>query len=226
MILRSLLHRQSLLALILCPLLFFGAEKMKLQQPKVLTPSLYQYTPLFFKFVTAGFWPAAVDGLWIRTLQFIGEGNYAPATLPEAEHFYDLATDLDPNFYELYDQAGLLFLFFYENPERAEKFLKKGIDVFLHHSPPKDFWFHPHTLYIYLAYVQAFQENNWAEAKKTYLAAAELPTCPQYILNMKKWLKEENSEKILAKKVLNTLIENTTDEAIKQKYQEKLKHYE
>jgi tetratricopeptide (TPR) repeat protein len=199
---------------------------MKFAQQNVFNATQYQLSAPFFKFVTGGFWPAAADALWIQTIQKIGSANYSPATLPEAREFYRLASDLDPNFYELYEQGGLLFLFFYENPEAAQEILSKGIQVYEGGSAPKAFWTHPYTLYIFMANVYAFQLSDWPKAKEYFLRAAQVPKAPQYLVQMQEWLQKEGSEKTLARKVLIRLIENTNDPVIRSKYEERLKKYE
>jgi len=186
----------------------------------------YQFTPQFFKLITFGFWPAAVEGLWIQTMQFIGTGKYPPSAVPAVRQFYDLATDLDPNFYELYDQSAILFSILFESADDAEHFLNKGIAVYKSGTAPAAFWTHPVTLYIYLGYVQAFQQHDWAKAKQTYLEASMLPNPLPWLVDMRHWLQEKNSEKRLARNVITIMINGTKDEEVKKILREKLKKYE
>jgi|GEM_PF-1818472 len=224
--LRLFFHRQAFVAAILGGLCLWLAGRVSIsQQPSLNVPS-YQLSAPFFKFVTAGFWPAAVDGLWIRTIQDVGSARYTPATLPEAREFYRLATDLDPDFYELYEQGGILFFFFYESADAAQEILNKGISVYESGSTPPKFWTHPYTLYLFLANVYAFQLNDWGRAKEVYLRAAKVPHAPSYLIGMQTWLQKEGSEKILAQKTLRLLIEHTDDDTVREKYREMLKKYE
>jgi tetratricopeptide (TPR) repeat protein len=186
----------------------------------------YQLTAPFFRFVSGGFWPAMADALWIKTLERAGESTYSPDIFDETQEFYRLATDLDPNFYELYEQGGVLFSIYFEKGEAARDLLLKGISVYEDGKISEAFWTHPATLYLMLAYTYAFQLGDWKNAKATYLRASQVRGAPAYLYAMKKWLESENSEKILAKKVLTTLINNSTDPGIKKKYEEKLKLYE
>ncbi len=191
------------------------------------------YTPQFFKFITAGYWPAAVEGMWIALLQQISLNKITEPQLQEVAQFYDLATDLDPYFYELYEQAGIYFGFYKEDGAQASRFLEKGAAAYetlvKNHSNKKfvsRFWSHPYSLYIYLAYAYGFVAYDWPKAKATFLRAAEIPGAPLYILEMKKWLVQEGSEKLLAKKALNHLILYANDAHQKQKYFQKLKELE
>jgi hypothetical protein len=223
---RVFFNRQCIFALILCPLLWVAMTNVEFPQPKLFRSGEYQLTPQFFKFVSFGFWPAAADVLWMQTLQSVGAANYAPETLPEVLGFYRLITSLDPNFYVAYDQAAVLFAFFYEASDPAVELIDRGIKVYQTGHPPMKFWTHPYSLYMYRAYVNAFLRNDWPAAKQDYLDAGNVKNSPQYLQSMKVWLKEEGSEKKLAHKVLTLLVSNATDPVIKAKYQEKLKHYE
>ena len=223
---RAFFNRPSFFAVILCPVLIFLMTDVEFPQPKLFRPADYQLTPQFFRFVSCGFWPAAADFLWIQTLERVGSANYAPETLPEVLGFYRLTTSLDPNFYEAYDQAAVMMAFFYEAAYPALEMLDRGIKVYENGDPPKAFWTHPYSLYMYRAYVNAFLKNDWVEAKRDYLRASYVEGSPSYLKGMREWLKKEGSEKKLAVKVLKLLIMNSKDPVIRLKYQEKLKHYE
>lgn len=223
---RLFFHRHLVGAVLFGVVFLSLNSKFQFAQPKEFNATHYQLSAPFFKFATAGFWPAAVDALWIQTIQKIGSANYHPSTIPAVKDFYRLATDLDPNFYELYEQAGVLFLFFYEAGGPAREVLEKGIEVYERGNVPAAFWTHPYTLYIFLANVYAFQLNDWPKAKETYLRAADVPGSPPYLQNMREWLSKEGSEKVLAKRVLQQLVQNTEDPLIRSKYEEKLKQYE
>lgn len=186
----------------------------------------YVATPEFLKLLSAGYWPAVTDYLWLGAISEIGTGQYTEANFKRSYEFYDLGTKLDPDFYELYEQAGVAFSFFYENAEASLEFLNRGIDRFESGLAPPRFWTHPVTLYIHRAYVYAFLANDWPRARLAYLAAADAPNAPHYLQVAREWMIKEGSEKILATRVLKILIRNTSDEKLKKKYEEKLRKYE
>ena len=221
--LRDFFHRHTFVALLLGSGCLWSASRLKIEQPFSSNATQYQLSASFFKWVTGGFWPAAVDALWIQTLQKVSADGYTSNNLAASREFYRLATDLDPVFYELYEQAGVLFLFYYEAPEPAREILEKGIRAYEAGITPSQFWTHPYTLYIFLANVYAFQMNDWPKAKETYLRAALVPRAPHYLVQMQSWLKTEGSEKILAQRVLRQLIDHTDDAFVRSKYEEKLK---
>ena len=134
--------------------------------------------------------------------------------------FYEIATDLDPRFYELYEQAGILFSFYFKSPDESIHFLEKGIN---HVSSD---WSHPYSLHLLVAYLYSYEKNDWIKAKEYYLKASEFKGAPAYLKNMRVWLSEKDSEKKLAKRVLTILTQQTLDEKLKSEYQERLKKYD
>ena len=223
---RRFFHHQTMFALVFCPFLFVFANSTVFNQPKLYKAAEYQLTPRFFKFISAGFWPATADLFWLQTLQKIGTGVANHDSMEEVLGFYRLATSLDSGFYLLYDQAAISLSFIYEDPKAALEMIDRGIKVYLSGNYPSRFWSHPWSLYLYRAYVNAFLLNDWGAAKEDYLKTAELPGSPPYLQGMKQWLVQEGSEKKLAVKVLKVLINSTTDPVIKAKYQEKIHLYE
>ena len=209
----------TLCAAVVCPVLFFVQSQIHIPESS-LPEQPKEFSAPFFKFVTIGYWPAAVDWMWIQALQIIGGKNFSPEIMPFAVGFYEMATDLDPRFYELYEQAGVLFSFFFKSPDTAIRFLEKGI-----RNADKE-WIHPYTLHLLAAYLYSYEKNDWLKAKEYYLRAADLPGSPAYLKNMRMWLSEEGSEKKLAKRVLALLIQQTTDELLKEEYQKRLKAYD
>jgi hypothetical protein len=220
------LHRHVIIVLLLSPILLFWVNKTQFNQQPLFNATQYQFTPPFFKLITFGFWPAAVDVSWIETVQLLGSHKITRDVAEEASTFYDLATDLDPNFYELYEQAGVGLAILGEQTELGIHFFQKGIKAYEEKDTPRAFWTHPYSLYIYLAFVEAYKKNDWAAAKKIYLQASYIPGAPLYLQEMREWLVKENSEVPLAKRVLKLLIQNATDQDVKKKYQEKLSQYE
>jgi len=215
--------------LIACFVLFSIQSKIKLTE---FNPAVHKQKILnaqFFKFTTMGYWSAAVDWMWIQTLQAVGSDTNTKESIPFLKSFYEIATDLDPKFYELYEQSGVFFSFSMNSSDESIYFLEKGIKVNeelkLTEQKTKG-WTHSYTLNLIAAYLYSYQKNNWVKAKEYYLKAAEIPGAPLYLKNMETWLKEDGSEKLLAIRVLKILIQSTEDPVLKQKFIEKLNSYE
>lgn len=187
---------------------------------------LSDYSANWVKLVSAGTWPMAVDALWIQTLGLIGSGKYPQLAQDQARHFYRLANELDPAFFELYEQGGVFFGFFLEDSRGAQEILKRGIAAYETGTMPPEYWRRPFALYLHLAYVQAYLDQDWAQAKQTFLRASQVPNAPLYLSGMSEWLKKESGERELAVRVLKVLIQTTSDETLREKYRQKLEQYQ
>ncbi len=223
---RIFFHRQTFYAAILCPVLAFSMSRVDFSQPTLFKASEYQLSAPFFKFISAGFWPATADVLWMQTLQRVGSGMQKAEVISELSNLYRLITELDPNFYEIYDQAAVMLGYYFEEAGPALEIIDRGIHIYENGNPPQKFWSHPYSLYVYRAYINSFVSNDWSKAKIDYLRAADVPGAPLYLKTMKTWLVNEGSEKQLAQRVLKMLVSNSTNPIVKAKYLEKLKMYE
>ena len=223
---KKIIHRHAFLSLLFPILFFFLKTTVEFSRLRVNADTAFELTPQFFKLVTAGYWPAAVELLWIKTLQGADSGVELPVTKISFSKFYELAQSLDPYFYETYEQGAIFFAFMCEDSDESLRILDRGIRVYETGLAPQKFWTQAHMLYIFRAYVHGFLKFDFISAKRDYLRASELPRAPQYLTQMKSWLKEEGSEQKLAVRVLKTLVKTTSDPQIKKKYQEKLNLYE
>jgi hypothetical protein len=184
--------------------------------------------PPVYRLVTAGFWPAAVDFLWIRSLQEIGgEKEPAPGASPDAArerliHLYREIHSMDPNFYETYEQGAVYFALIRNDPAPALEILDRGIAAHRSGLAPRAFWTHPVSLYLLRGYVNAFLREDFEAAKQDYLNASRVPDAPEYLRSMRDWLLEEGGARKLARKVLKILSDQSEDPVLKQKYREAL----
>ena len=75
MISHSFLHRQTIVALFVIPFLGWVSFNTPHFQQENYKIKPIHYTPEFFKLLTIGQWPAAVEGMWIQLLQEISENK-------------------------------------------------------------------------------------------------------------------------------------------------------
>ena len=197
---------------------------MNIERPPV--SYLGEYQPILFKWFASGYWPVAVDAIWLETLSLVGSGKYPFESKRAAQSFYRIANELDPAFFELYEQGGVLFSFYFEDPKIAIEILERGKAAYRTGKMPEDFWKRPAILWIYDAYVKAFLMEDWVGAKRSFLEGADVPGAPKYLQTMKLWLEKDGSERKLAVRVLKHLSEIEKDEMIRARYLEKLKKYE
>ncbi len=200
----------------LCPLVLLFQAQLPLPKP-YLDPDPKPYSASFFKFASIGYWPAVTDWFWIQNLQMIGSDEHPPELKPFAYRFFELATDLDPRFFDFYEQASTTFGFLFQSPQDAIHFLEKGVK----HLKPE--WRNAFRLHLMLSYYYGYELNDWQKCKEHYLAASNLPGAPAYLQRMKSWLDQKGSEKELARRILMILISSTENELLKKEYEKKLK---
>ncbi len=223
---RTFFHPQAGIALIVCLFLVPVMGTVEFKVDRGVADTGYELTPPFFRFVTAGFWPAAVDYLWIETLQGIGQGDFSKTTLSKLVVFYRLAQNLDPDFFESYEHGAISFAMYFEAPDAALEVLDRGIRAYESGRVPPRFWTRPYSLYLLRAYTNSFVKGDFKAAKVDYLRASEVEGSPLYLQNMKEWLQEEGAERVLAVRVLKQMILHADDPALKLKYEQKLRVYE
>lgn len=188
----------------------------------------YEVTPRFFKFASFGFWTAAVDALWIQTLQemALNPGEISMGRVRKLVSLARLEQDLDPGFYESYAHNAVVLGMDLQAGEEAIEILDRGIRVHESGVYPKGFWDHALFLHLLRGYIHAFVLGDFGSARMDYLRASEMPGAPLYLQGMKSWLKEEGSDRKLAVRVLKVMILNTSDVDLKKRYEAKLKAYE
>jgi hypothetical protein len=223
---RNIFHPQGLISIGAIAVLAGFISQTRLEPLRVADDTGYELTAPFFRFVTAGHWPAAVDYFWIRTLQVAGTSQKGSPQVQELARFYRLAQKLDPDFFETYLQGGLIFGVLLDEPDLALEVLDRGIRVYESGRYPKAFWQHPFQLYLYRAFVNAFMHENFSEARQDFLRASKVPGAPSYLSQGYTDLSAPDADRKIALHVLQQLIQNEKDPEVRKKYEEKLRKYE
>ncbi len=175
-----------------------------------------KWDPRLFQILSFGHLPSAVDWLMIRFLIIDPSSKHvAPGTHPSVFYDLDLATDLDPIFFELYT-AGANYLTVIRNDnEGAKELLLKG-DRFrrqLLPSFPEEFqarfWRRQWQIPLLLAYVYLFEMDDMPEAARQFLEAAALPGSPAYLDRLAIRLQKPGGQYEVGLKLLNLLIDGT-----------------
>ncbi len=224
--LRTFFHSPLLFAFFFLASFLFLTRAVEFRRPEVRVDTAYELTPQFFRMIAFGFWPAAVDSLWIRTFQYIGDREITKEWAPELLRVYRLIQSLDPLFFETYEEGSIAFSVILSDPDSSLELLNRGIQVYESGNVPPKVWKRAYVLYLYRAYVNGFLKNDFVAAKKDYLGADVAPGAPEYLHDMRKWLEKEGSEKRLGKQILRAMIRTTPDTAVKKRLEEKLKAYE
>lgn len=171
------------------------------------------FSPETLKISTFGYARAASSLLWLRFLQ------HTPTTKVEKDQvswiFLDLLaiSNLDPDFYPIYEHGGIFLSVITEDKLGAEKILLRGIERF------PDRW----RLRAYLAYHYHFEMDQPEKAGEQYLAGAKLPGAP-FLLGVRASSYLEN--KGLSNQGVHFLWElykNASDAELKRRFADKLR---
>jgi hypothetical protein len=223
---RNIFHPQSLISFGMAAALAAGIPWLQKEPLHVANDTGYELTAPFFRFVTSGHWPAAVDYFWIRTLQVAGMPQKGSPQAQELARFYRLAQNLDPDFFETYLQGGLIFGVLLDEPGLALEVLDRGIRVYESGRYPKAFWPHPFQLYLYRAFVNAFLREDFREARSDFARASKVPGAPLYLTQGSTDVNAKDADRRIALHVLRHQLQNEKDPEVRKKYEEKLKKYE
>ncbi len=224
--LRQIFHLPCLIAVFFCVGFHFSISGVEFECAKDVSDTGYELTPRFVRFISGGLWPVIVDWEWLRSLQELGEMTYSKETSAVMEQSYRLIHGLDPFFFESYEQGSIGFMVLLKEPDAALRILDRAINVFESGSFPKEHWTRAFLLYLNRASVHGYQKQDFASAKRDFLKASEIPGAPSYLQSMKTWLAGEDSERVLAVRMLKILASNTNDPVLKAFYEEEKKRYE
>lgn len=165
--------------------LVIRAESLRKEQSPDSADSVsFRWHPTLYRFLTFGHAPSSVDWLLIRFLVDSNLTHVKPGEETEVFRILNLATDLDPAFFELYTAGGNFLAVARNDREGSRKILQKG-DQFLNgdlKSYPssfvetvwKDRWRIPFTL----GYVYLFEFQDLPNAVRTYAQLQTIPTTP------------------------------------------------
>lgn len=186
-----------------------------------------KWDPQLFRAVTFGQLGTGIDLLWLRTLADPSIAHVAPGRHPRAYYDLDLATDLDPAFFELYNLGSYVLTIIRDDNEGARDLLLKGRTFHRERLAAypeafrERFWARAWSLYITLAYVQLFELEDMPSAARTFAEAAELPGAPKYLRSLKDKLERPGGQYEVALRLLAHLHETAPDDDSRRRLEEK-----
>jgi hypothetical protein len=179
-----------------------------------------KWNPTLVKALSFGQWPMVVDMLWIRALQdpslsHVPEGTHAPIF-----HDFDLATELDPAFAEVYIYGANMLVIIRNDKYGAAELLTKGEKFRKEELPhyPKEFferywrrgWWVPLTL----GYTYLYELNDVARAARAFTEAAKMDGVPEHIRSLGTRLLTVEGQYDVALSLLDMLIQQQKDERV------------
>lgn len=185
--------------------------------------------PRLFQLMTFGHWPLGVDWLWIKTLQDPALQHVEPGTHPAVYEALDLATDLDPAYFEAYTMGANLLAVVRNDGEGARDLLLKG-ERFRKQELPQwgsafreRYWKNEWLVPMLLGYVQLFELGDLPKAAVAFREAGEYPSAPEYLRSMSIRLSQPGGEYEVGIRVLRFLLSGAQDLAARQKFEKRLR---
>lgn len=182
----------------------------------------YKLNPEVIKAFSFGHLASVIDWFWMTSVIDGSAGSHvAPGQHPQLYYDLDLISDLDPAFFEIYTVGANLLSIIRNDGEGAKNLLKKGNDFFKNHiseypSQLKEmYWGNVWSLHTLLAYVHLFELDDLPSAASEFLAAADLPGAPKYLLRLAKRLTQNGGVYEVGLRLLNFLISGQTDPKLK-----------
>jgi hypothetical protein len=198
--------------------------------------AVMRWDPELFRALTFGHWPTVVDWLWIRFLQDPAI-SHVPEGARAAVYFdLDLATDLDPAFFEIYHHGASVLTVIRDDSVGARDLLLKGERFRVEELPqmPASFknryWGREWLVPFQLGYVYLFELDDLPQASLYYRLAATLPGSPPYLQGLSQRLETREGQYEAGLQHLNFLLQSTESSAMRESLTQKrdslfLSHY-
>jgi len=105
----------------------FQSEKLR-QEPEKFRDWLYLPSSAYVQWTTLGYDQIVADALWLRSIQSFGATFANKETLPQLNAYFDVITDLDPQFLAVYRFANLVIGEEGGDHEKGLAILEKGME--------------------------------------------------------------------------------------------------
>ena len=181
-----------------------------------------QWNPELFKALTCGYTTAAVDWLWIKTLQDSSLSKVPKGVHPSLYYDLDLATDIDPAYYEAYVNGANLLTVIRNDAEgardlllKAEKFRKQELPGYPDQFK-KVFWEGSWYPSFILAYIYLFELSDLPNASLAFQEAARINGVPPYVQRLAERLTKKGGNYEVGLRLLTFMIEGQKDPSVKE----------
>ena len=174
--------------------LWQGKRLSNFQTPWIKNPpeKIFKWPKEWAELIAFGHVSTLTDAIMLKAFQ-----NPDYQQLQGQKHkalFYDLdlATELDPDFYELYLAGGSYLSVINGDIHGARKLLYRGVEQLRQGekswsaSFKAQFWSQPWRLLVTLAYVELFDFNHLGKSVYYFRKAASYPSAPKFIRSIKR----------------------------------------
>ncbi len=185
--------------------------------------------PHLFRALTVGNTQVGVDWLLVR---FLAQSSYIKSKSGENTPAYfdlDLATELDPGFFELYTGGANLLAVVLNDKSGAKELLIKA-DRFRKNELPnypeefrKNYWARAWNIPVLLGYVYLFEFEDLPHASIAFQEAAMLTGAPEYLTHLSERLKKPGGEYEVGMRLLGFMMGNAPNETAREELEMKKK---
>jgi hypothetical protein len=146
-----------------------------------------QLNPRVARALSVGHLATVVDSLWIRSMLDPAINHVAPGDHPPAYYDLDLASRLDPAFFDVYSAGGLMLAVIRDDDEGSRILVERG-EAFrrneLGRQPEilrKRFWPDAWRLPMLLGYIYLFELSDAKAAGGAFAEAARIEGAPEFL---------------------------------------------
>ena len=177
--------------------------------------------PTLFKTLSFGHFPAAVDALLLKFLSDPAYIHVMKDEHPPAYFDLDLATDLDPLFYDLYTTGANFIAVVRDDGPGARDLLLKGVHVRDYGLPSEEFrqkyWSRGWYISSLLGYVYLFELHDIPKASLAFSDGARLPGAHPLLRTLSALLSTEDGQYTAGIRILKVMIEGEKNPESKEK---------
>ena len=183
-----------------------------------LPQSHERWNPDLFRTLSFGHMPAAVDWLLLRFLLDPAYSHVSTDTRASVFYELDLATELDPLFYDLYVVGGSFLAVARNDGEGARRILEKGEKVrreriaVLPASFRERFWPSEWQIPLALGYVYIFEKDDLPKGAAIFSEASKIPGAPAYLGHFAERMRQPGGVFQVGFRLLQLMIETTKSE--------------
>ena len=176
--------------------------------------------------LSLGHVPALVDSLLIRALSETSLDPVAPNTRAPVFFLMDLATQLDPHYFELYWVSASLLSIVYRDGvgagillDRAHEVLEKG--DFPSESFQTRYWAYAWQLEMMRGYNALFELGDLKRAREAFQLSAKLPGSMSFLENISKRLDTREGRIEIVSKTLEGLLQRRNDPVVQRELEDR-----
>jgi hypothetical protein len=194
--------------------------------PKLKPEYRFLLPPKHMKHFTLGYSENVADGMWIRVIQDLDvceltknrKDEYTAGPIINAQcrlgwvySMLDAITELSPRFYPAYLNGALMLTVIVNDDEGSGKIFEKGLERF-----PNDWRLNYYAAYLFISSL------NRPERAAELLVQAGKNGAPQWVHSLAARLYTESGKALLAKTVLENILEAQPDERFSQRIRARL----